>query len=168
MHYEDVVIQLSSHSAWHIKLEPTQVSFFILCLHDKLLECWEAVPLLFFSVTKINFPYFCRAAIFFLAFLAPCLFSFGTSQSWLMCDKHVTLLCYLRRLAAHKQFKHEHLSYMLKFWFSKQTQFHAKEILLFKLSLSLKFLQWSLVLFSIGMRTLIYNKHNFPLCPALK
>ena len=71
----------------------------------KLLQGWEAVPLFFFSVIKIYFPYFCRAAIFFLAFLTPCLFTVGTSQSWLMCDKHVpvTLSCYLHRLAAHKQ-----------------------------------------------------------------
>ena len=67
----------------------------------KLSQCQEAVSLLYFSVTEINLPFFCRSAIFFPAFSTLCLFILGRSQSWLMCD--ITLSRYLRRLVAQKQ-----------------------------------------------------------------
>ena len=123
----------------------------------------------FFSVTKINnFPYFCRAVIFFLAFLTPCLFTFGTSQSGLICDKHVTLSCYLHRLAAHKQLARTSKLHV-KILIFKTNPVSCKRNFTFQTEFKFKiFTTWSLVLFSIGMRTLIYNKHNFPLCPALK
>ena len=47
----------------------------------KLSQCQEAVSLLYFLVTEINFPFFCRSAIFFPAFSTLCLFILGTSQS---------------------------------------------------------------------------------------
>ena len=89
--------------AWHIDegLEPTQISSLSSFPMIKLLQCLEAVCLIF-SVSEIKFLLSSRFVIFSPAFSTPCLFIEGTGQSWLTRD--IILSHYLRRLAARKQF----------------------------------------------------------------
>ena len=67
----------------------------------KLSQCRTAVSLLVFSVTEINFPFFCRSTIFFPVVFDAMFVILGTSQWWLTRD--IMLSRYLRRLVAHKQ-----------------------------------------------------------------